>query len=264
MWANSWRGVFAAPLPKAIPTPPTIPPPPPGLTPQYRSEKRRKLQEHTVDILREPWNLDDRILKEQEECFQDYETTIASLSNQLQHRDTVLYEQKQNMINVQQQLSQKNTMIRKKNNEISILRNTNISLQTQLDSLGLRMASEQSEYDDKISHYKSLVSGLQKTAENAEESAQYLRYMKNLLINYEKGETLEDSLKTSDRICSICMTMNANVICMPCNHLEYCFECALNVHNLSSNDFSTNKPVSVDCRCPRCKGAVNKLLYIFT
>mgnify|MGYP001189306722 CR=1 FL=1 len=263
-WAP-WRALNAqwtAPVAKAPPPPPVSPPP--GLTQQYRSEKRRKLQDHTIQVLREPWKLGDEILQIQEECFQDYENTIETLNSKLQNRDTCIYEQKQNMTNIQRQLLQKNTQIRKKNNEIAILRSNNLTLQTQIDSVNLRMATEASENEEKIEHYKSLVKGLQKTAENAEESAQYLRHMKKMLFEYESGETLEDSLKTADRKCSICMENHANIVCLPCMHMEFCHGCAIDINSLSSSAFSTNKRVVVDSKCPRCKGTVDEILYIFT
>ena len=269
---SAWRGVlnaqWTAPLPKAPPPPPPpmTPPPPPSHVPptQYRSEKRRKLQDHTVQILREPWKMNEDILSIQEECFQEYEKTIESLNSKLQNRETCIYEQKQNINSIQRQLVQKNAQIRKKNSELSILRGSNISLQTQIDSVSLRMVTEASENEEKITHYKSLVKGLQKTAENAEESAQYLRHMKKLLFEYENGETLEDSLKTSDRKCSICMETHANIVCLPCMHLEFCHACALDVHGLNGNAFTGTRQLAVESKCPRCKGKVEELQYIFT
>ena len=266
-WA--WRGVlnaqWTAPMAKAPPPPPPVPPPP-GLAPppQLRSEKRRKLQDHTVQVLREPWKMGEDILTIQEDCFQDYEKTIESLNSKLQNRDTCIYEQKQNIQSIQRQLIQKNAMIRRKNNEMAIMRSNNITLQTQIDSVSLRMAQEASENEEKIEHYKSLVKGLQKTAENAEESAQYLRHMKKLLFEYENGETLEDSLKVADRKCAICMENHANIVCLPCMHMEFCHGCACEVSGLSANAFSVSKSVDVDSKCPRCKGSVGELLYIFT
>ena len=214
--------------------------------------------------MREPWKLGEDIIKIQEECFQNYETTIESLNSKLQTRDTCIYEQKQNINSIQRQIIQKNALIRKKNNEMAIIRSNNISLQTQIDSVSLRIATEASENEEKIAHYKSLVKGLQATAENAEESAQYLRHMKKLLFEYENGETLEDSLKTSDRKCSICMDNHANIVCLPCMHLEFCQGCALQVNNLSLNAFSTNRRATVESKCPRCKGQVDEIMYIFT
>lgn len=269
---TQWRGMsaqWAEPLAKAPPPrppnpPPGLPPPPQGLSPQYRSEKRRKLQDHTVKVLREPWKMNDEILSIQEECFQEYEVTIENLNSKLQNRDTCIYEQKQNMNNIQKQMAQKNALIRKKNNEILIVRGNNLNLQNQIESISMRIATDASENEEKIAHYKSLVSGLQKTAENAEESSQYLRHMKQLLFEYESGETLEDSLKTSDRKCSICMNNCANIVCMPCMHLEFCHGCALDVHNISSNAFAGTRRTQVDSKCPRCKGSVDELMYIFT
>lgn len=266
-WA-SWRGVlgssqWTAPLPKAPPPPPVSPPP--GLpTPNIRSEKRRKLQEHTAQVLREPWKMDDNILKLQEECFQEYEMSIETLNGKLQNRDTCIYEQKQNLDNVQRQIAQKNSMIRKKNNEVAILRSNCINMQTQVDSMSIRIATEASESEEKVAHYKSLVKGLQKTAENAEESSQYLRHMKKILFEYENGETLEDSLKNSERKCSICMDNSANIVCFPCMHLEFCHGCASDLHNVSISSFSGSRTTPVDSKCPRCKGNVNQLMYIFT
>lgn len=255
---------WVSPLPKAPPPPPPVPPPPPGLCSQYRSEKRRKLQDHTMNILREPWRLDEDILSLQEECFQDYETSIEALNSKLQNRDSCIYEQKQNMTVLQKQIIQKNALIRRKNNEATILKSNNITLQTQLDSVSMRIATDASENEERINHYKSLVKGLQKTAENAEESSQYLRHMKNLLFEYENGETLEDSLTTSDRKCSICMNNAANVVCSPCSHLEYCQGCAVDVHGITMDTFSSTRRVSVKSSCPRCKGQVDEIFYIFT
>lgn len=267
-WAP-WRGMlnshWTAPMAKAPPPPPPAPPPtPPGLSPQWRSEKRRKLQDHTVQVLREPWKMDDAILAIQEDCFQEYENTIESLNSKLHNRETCIYEQKQNINNIQRQLIQKNALIRKKNNEMAILRSNNVTLQTHFETVSLRVATEASENEERVAHYKSLVQGLQKTAENAEESAQYLRHMKKLLFEYENGETLEDSLKTSDRKCSICMENHANIVCLPCMHMEFCHGCALDTHGLSASAFSATKRVDLQSKCPRCKGSVDELLYIFT
>ena len=155
-------------------------------------------------------------------------------------------------------------MIRRKNNEMAIMRSNNIMLQTQVDSANFQMAQEASENQEKIEHYKSLVKGLQKTAENAEESAQSLRHMKKMLFEYENGETLEDSLKVADRKCSICMETHANIVCLPCMHMEFCHGCACEVNGLSANAFSVNKRIQLESKCPRCKGGVEELLYIFT
>ena len=266
---TSWRGMmpaqWASPMAKAPPPPPVSPPPPPGLSPpQFRSEKRRKLQDHTIQILREPWKMDEDILKIQEECFQDYETSIETLNAKLITRDTCIYEQKQSLNNVQRQIIQKNALIRKKNNEVAILRGNVITMQTQVDSISMRIATEASENEEKIAHYKSLVKGLQKTAENAEESSQYLRHMKKILFEYENGETLEDSLKNSERKCSICMDNSANIVCVPCMHLEFCHGCASDLNNISIGSFSGSRTVAVESKCPRCKGDVNQLMYIFT
>ena len=271
-WTQPWRAVlgaqWTAPMAKAPPTPPIVAPPglspPPHVQSQYRSEKRRKLQDHTAQILKEPWNLNDNLITIQEECFQDYEVTIETLNAKLCNRDTCIYEQKQYMNNLQRQLEQKSALLRKRNNELSIFRGANTTLQTQIESMSLRIATEASEHEDKITHYKSLITGLQKTAANAEESAQYLRHMKHLLFEYENGETLEDSLKTSERKCSICMENNANVVCLPCMHLEFCTSCALQANNLDSNSFSLSKRCKVESKCPRCKGSTDELMYIFT
>jgi hypothetical protein len=267
-WAPPWRGVlgaqWTAPLAKAPPPPPPNPPHEHGLSPQYRSEKRRKLQDQTAQLLREPWNLDEKLIETQEECFQGYETVIGTLSSKLMNRDTCIYEQKQNMNALQKQLSNKINLVRRKNNEVSILRGSNITLKTQIDSLSMRIATDASEHEEKITHYKSLIKGLQKTAENAEESSQYLRHMRYLLFEYEQGESLEDTLKTSDRKCSICMENNANIVCFPCMHLEFCSGCALHVHNLNMGIFTSTKRCNVESKCPRCKGDVNELMYIFT
>ena len=147
---------------------------------------------------------------------------------------------------------------------MAILRSNNVTLQTQIESVSLRMATEASEAEEKVAHYKSLVKGPQKTAENAEESAQYFRHMKKLLFEYESGESLEDSLKTSDRKCSICMENHANIVCLPCMHMEFCHGCALDIHNISANAFSSTRRVSVDSKCPRCKGSVAEILYVFS
>jgi len=208
--------------------------------------------------------MDDSLLRVQEECFQDYEGVIENLSSKLRTRDNCIYEQKQNMKAVERQLALRNSVIRRKNNETAVLMQSNLALQTQLESTNLSFATEASENEEKINHYKALVKGLQKTAENAEESAQYLRHMKKLIFEYENGETLEDSLKTSDRLCSICMENHANIVCIPCMHMEFCHGCALEVHGISANSFSSNKRVNVDSKCPRCKGSVEELLYVFT
>ncbi len=249
--------------PPDIPPPP-LPPPPPGLMPQYRSEKRRKLQDKTLHILQEPWNLNSTILSVQEECFQEYESAIESLNAKLLNREGCIYEHRQNITSLHKQLTQKNNLIRKKNHEISIIRNSNLTLQHQLESASLRIATEASEYEEKVEHYKTLIKGIQKTAESAEESAQYLRHMRKMLFEYEQGEALADSLKTTDRTCSICMETRANILCSPCMHLEYCEACAINAHDLNLGDFTHNRKCAVSSKCPRCKGDVNELIYIFT
>ena len=274
---SALRGVWTAPQPKAVPPPPPVhpppspqlinippPPPPPGLSGPVRSEKRRKLQDFTTQLINEPWRLDDELLSKQEECFHDYETHIESLNSKLNHRDTCIYEQKQNINSITKQLCQKNSMLRKRNSDISILRASNVSLQTQIESVSLRAATEASQHDENVNHYKSLIKGLQKTAENAEESAMYLRHMKKLIHEYENGETLEDCLRTSDRKCSICMAEHANVVCMPCSHMEFCMGCAIATHSLASDCFSFRKSVELEAKCPRCKGQVNELMYVFT
>ncbi len=255
---------WVAPQPKAA-----APPPMPVVQPHennltYRSEKRRKLQEHTLKVIKEPWNVSDSIIDMQEDCFHEYETTIENLSSKLRLRDNCIYEQKQNISCITKQLHFKNNQLKKKNNECILSKNINSTLQCQIESLSLQLATEASEHEEKIAHYKSVVQGLQKTAANAEESSQYIRYISKLLFEYQSGESLDDSLKSSNRTCSICMDSSANIVCSPCMHMEFCYGCVSDMLKLSSNDFSTNKRCSVEMKCPRCKSSVNEIMYVFT
>lgn len=266
-WWNRPLAQWAAPLAKAPPPPPIQPPPPPPVTThtepeKFRSEKRRKLQDHTAQVIKEPWKMDIEFMKFQEDCFQEYESMIHNLNNKLQNRDVCIFEQKRNINTMQRQLFHKNSLVRKKVSELNILRSNNVQLQMQVDAISLRLATDASEHEDKIIYYKSLVLGLQKTAQNAEESSQYLRHIKKILFEYENGEMLEDTLKCANRKCSICMTNDACIVCMPCMHLEYCHGCAIESHQNVENNIS--RRISVDSTCPRCKGKVNELLYIFT
>ncbi len=269
-WWNRQFAQWTAPLAKAVPPPPPQPPPPPPVLPVVpelepeiiRSDKRRKLQDHTAKVIKEPWKMDSEFMKIQEDCFQEYESMIHSLNSKIQNRDNCIFEQKRNINSMQRQLFHKNGLVRKKSSELTILRGSNISLQMQLDAVTLRLATDASENEEKINYYKSLVLGLQKTAQNAEESSQYLRHIKKLLFEYENGEMLEDTLKSANRKCSICMTNDACIVCMPCMHLEFCHGCAIESHPNVENHIT--RRISVDSTCPRCKGKVDELLYIFT
>lgn len=261
------------PLPKAPPVqplrsnePPIVVPPPPSRSPPefVRSEKRRKLQDQTQHICENPWDITGDFVSLQDELLHEYENTIEQLNYKIKSRDSCIYEYKSSNNNLHRQLFQRNALIRKKVAELANVKNNNLALQTQIDSISLRIATEASENEEKIQHYKSLVQGLQKTAANGEESVQYLRHMKKILFDYENGETLENSLVNSDRKCSICMENHANIVCMPCMHLEFCHSCALQKHDLKCDDFSLNKKTKVNCKCPRCNSQTEELLYIFT
>ena len=60
------------------------------------------------------------------------------------------------------------------------------------------------------------------------------------------------------------MDNSANIVCLPCMHLEFCTGCASQIHSISMDSFNINKKINVDIKCPRCKGDVDELLYIFT
>lgn len=273
-WTPPWRGMlgaqWVAPIAKAppplpvSPVPILVPPPPPGLSPQVRSEKRRKLQEHTADILREPWTLNSDLVALQENCFQEYEKTIQNLNSKLLNRDSCIQEQKQNIITLNGQLRAKSNLLRKKQCETYSLNSCNLQLQTQIETLTMRLATDASEHQETVQHYKSLVKGLQKSVEESEIASGYLNCMKALLHNHSEGETIENAHRTSDRVCSICMENKANIVCSPCMHMEYCTSCALTTHGISMGAFHENKMCSVESKCPRCKGDVSGLLYIFT
>lgn len=275
-WIPPWRSTgpqWVAPLAKAPPTlppsrpppSPPPPPPPPGLTPQVRSEKRRKLQEHTGEFLYEPSMLNvSHLLTLQEECFQDYESCIQSLNEKLLIRDSCVYEQKQNINLLNRQLICKNNMLRKKNSDLLHIRSSCIQFQTQIENLTMQMMTDASEHEEKITHYKSLISGLQKTSGEAENSIQFINYIKDVLFNHGEGETLENSIKTADRFCAICMENKANIVCSPCMHMEYCSDCASRFHNLDLGVFVNSKRYDVNSSCPRCKQDVKELMYIFT
>lgn len=274
-WRNNTIPQWVAPLPKSAPPrpipippdnpPPTPPPPPPpGLMPQFRSEKRRKLQDFTNDMLQEPWKFNSSLIAMQEECFQEYEMCIQALNSKVMARDSCIHEQKKNINNLNKQIQIKINNLRKRSTEVLNLRSTCLQLQTQIDNLSIQMMTDASEQEEKVLHYKNLVKGLQKNTEEAEKSAQYINCVKQLLFNHGEGESLENSLKTSERYCSICMENKANILCSPCMHLEYCTGCALNYHNLNIDCFGGSKKCSVNSTCSRCKGDVKELIYVFT
>lgn len=55
----------------------------------------------------------------------------------------------------------------------------------------------------------------------------YKRLQTQATLNKAKSIHLMPDSRVSDQdiICIICMTNTANLICIPCNHLQYCTDC---------------------------------------
>ena len=259
-WWRTWQATSQTPLPKPPPSRP-----PPGLQENnVRDAKRRRLQEYTHEILNEPWKLDSDIIQYQKDCFQEYEETIQILNKKITYRDNCLFDQKKSTEYIQKAYAAKCQMVRKKSSENSNLRSIQVTLHSQIEALSLQMAQIQSEHEESVTHYKNLIKGLEKTAANSEESSQYIRMIKKLLIDYSKGEKLEDALHCTERVCSICMDNSALVVCKPCNHLEFCYACAIDAFKLDIEAFESTTDVDVSGTCPRCKQDVKEVHYIYT
>lgn len=142
-----------------------------------------------------------------------------------------------------------------------------LRLRLECENSHIRIVSAESMLDERTAHYKELIAGIRQTAQSAEESDAFLKCMCKLLKDYNSGQSLENSLQVSTRMCVICMSVNANVCAKPCNHLEWCAACAIKNFSLTSNALTNSNTVQIpDTRfkCTRCKENVTRIDYIFT
>lgn len=246
--------------PAVVPVPP---PPPPQLC------RKRKLTEMTSAIMCAGINFSEqskqKIIHEQEQAFHDYENEVLGLKRRFaeiteKHRGQI---QQNNHLN--NQLTQKQSLVIKKQHEIAALRQENNLFKGQIDTLSMRVFEAEQAKEEKVRYYKEMVTGLQKTAANAEEASSYMRFLHKTLLEYQSGAKVEDMVFKTIKMCSICLSEPANVSSKPCHHLEWCRGCAIDYFNLKENAFDVLKTeyLDTDKGCPRCKTQVNSLDYLY-
>lgn len=204
------------------------------------------------------------LLREQNEAFNSYENEISMLKARIADLTEQSNFCRQQLANQLQQIEVKNRAYQMLKNSFNELKNENNTFKTQIDDLNMKLLEAITSKEESERHNKQIIIGLQKTAANAEEASQYMRRLNKMFQDYSNGEKYEDTLACTTRMCAICMTEPANVVAKPCQHLEWCSSCAVDVFGLKENQFTLDKTVYVNhSSCPRCKTDVECVDYIY-
>jgi hypothetical protein len=234
--------------------------------------KKRRLAEKTKEIV---WNgtsgihehVTEAILTEQDRMFNAYENEMRRLNTQtaeLLHKNIAAQTQ---IDSISRQLSAKINQVSKVTRDHAQFKAEISELKSELDVALMRIYEAETRLEEKTVYYKELVHGLQKSAANAEESSAYMRYLYKIMSDYRHGEPLDDSMSSTTKVCTVCMSAPANVCAKPCHHLEWCSECAIIAFGMSNDAFETKKTIDVHyacLQCPRCKTGVGIIDYLYT
>jgi len=225
------------------------------------SNKRQKLCNDLYQIVPP----DHEIIQTVWECFNDYENEINKQNGklaELRRRNHVLMK---TVEQVRKQIVTRNRDCDYFSSQLYYLNQYNIDLKDQIETMSLRVVQSESDLEVDTKHYKNVIVGLQAKVDEAERCKDYLSEFKKLILYYENNETVDDAnCFSTERVCSVCMTAKANMVCKPCSHLEFCLECA---QTLTNTSFSDNGCKNILCgentECPRCKQPTEKLEFIF-
>ena len=259
------------PLPKSIarprltaprPPPPNHPPPTP-IDPEMRSRKRR-IVELTTNILESEGSVEE-VLRQQSNIVDQYDKDIRTLETKIYERDHQIQALHKTNNYLNKLVTVRNVSLTKKTHELMSSKAMLASLRNHIDSMQMRIVETEQTSAEKITHYKELAEGLKTAAAGADESAQFICHIKKILTDYSNGETVEHSMYKTERLCTICLTVPANVCLKPCHHLEFCHNCASKYFSTELN-FDTSKTICTNLyrkTCPRCSKNIERIDYLF-
>ncbi len=243
----------------------SIPPPPP---PTY-SPAKRKIENHSYDAIYDVFWKDEPVSKKVKRITDIMEEHTAKntlhVATMQEHK---LRDQLQRFRAVQRQLHvaerrlvAKSEDLFRKERRLRLLEERTIQLEEEVDTHVVELQITRSEHEERMSHYKKTVKDLQVKSTMSQEADNYLKLMFKLLTDYECGQEAEGAWNSTHKQCSVCLTNPACVVCAPCNHLEWCLECAQTQfrYDSSSKVFSCEQRTD----CPRCRQKVDKIERIF-
>lgn len=238
------------------------------------SSRKRKLCDDTAKIY---WSRSGDILKQindtQIEAFHIYEDDIRRLKNSVANllkenaKMCRLYGVALRDINKKQVTLNTNAhALKAAEKKIMLCTADCENYKTMIDSMSMQMYESQMKHEEEMKHYKDLNKGLQNTLNNAEEAMQYITLIKKIIGNFHDGISSENCLMNSEKKCSLCLTVPANILNYPCKHLDYCTSCALKTFSLQHDAFDVTKEISLQNKhfnCIRCKAPIETACYIF-
>ena len=162
---------------------------------------------------------------------------------------------------VTDRLQQKSAHLSVKSEEARRMAERVFTAQRELDDAREQYQIMQSEHLDRESHYKKTLVDLQKESTMAGEADLFMKHISTCVEKYVHGETVENLYNTTPKTCSVCLSAPANVFCKPCNHMEWCSECASKY--TGSRVSAERCVVDRECQCPRCRAYVTSMEYVF-
>ncbi len=225
------------------------------------SNKRQKLCNDLYEFI-PPDNI---IHREIWECFNAYEYEISKHvyeKNDFKRKNVF---SNKTLEFLRKELAKRNNACQNMTGQLHFLTEINNNLREELDTLNVRLVQNECDREVDIRHYKNVIIGLQAELSNTTLCADYMMEFKKLILHYENRETLENVKNfCTERTCCVCLTEKANMVCKPCSHLEFCFECAQKISNQSLN---TSGCKILTCgeytECPRCKQELNSIEFIY-